>query len=969
MAKLLDPKAITFLENPFELVPVIRNILASHYCAPDTVFLVEGVDNIPVSKSGRWQAVRLLLGDGELCIQALLAGNMHRPVATGEVAVGSYVRCKEFQVKRRQAKNGSVVAYLVVDELFTVGWNESYRVAATATAARKHPAAKKTHQENANKNNDTNNSNNNKKEESPEITDEDAFEAFETMVHPKARQPSPPPPPPPKNHQQARSELPMVVALARDWHDMQTPLKLTTLRSVAHLPYAQNWSCNVLAIVASLSPVEPSNLAPHKQRTARLADPSTSKQIHLTVFLDPDDFEPRVGSAVLLVGVKNHRFDGGSLKKYASDRHRHSGRWWFQDPVELTWCDVQATDCFPHQLDNRFLCKLFFLSFSLLFFMVMEFNQPSGVDSSKRAEIDEFITSLSPWDLIYVRHRLRNIKIELSGLEHLPEEIVCMLIRHLRVQDFLACRLVSRGWAASWSQDLVVAQACRRFFPGVLETSTIAVAATATSAPELSKKAVLFRAIHMQQQDYRRIYFKRDAIHWNAGWDSPEFVNVLPRPQFVPDGSSSTRSRLRATARLQYPVRYANGKVGWQPLRDLIIVDNLNTRSRQRVVCPRLEAPWRCQLARLSDQLVVIFGVNGRNSHVYHLQHCQFKTIHLPSPVGRCFVQDDRVGAVTVNGQVIIWSWDGKATQLKLENVSHPPDTLQDLRPGILLDPFNPRVVFVVWCHQHPQSDRRLCTFQVIKFEDARQVWQSSAFIANPLEKLVHECNAATSRIQLSFSLEKADSHGSFTLAAYRLEGQQFISHEMGNNCHGSWRSGDLGAISFNVITQTFTQNYYAWRGGNLYWNLNDEFNRRAVGPHNLLESVTIWNNRLMLLWSHQLSGDEKLKSYLLVVNPVDSSSSASSSSSSSAPIMYYPLNVDGRTSAFVGPVIQDDGRVLVPTERRLWLLEPVEQRPEDGSWDFIMEDANDDLPEYFHGKSHILMVLNHSGRNESVHV
>ena len=72
----------------------------------------------------------------------------------------------------------------------------------------------------------------------------------------------------------------------------------------------------------------------------------------MTVFLDPEEFNPSVGSAVLLVGVKNHRFDGGSLKKYASDgvagrgkgkgkaREVATERWWFEDPWEMQWCDV-----------------------------------------------------------------------------------------------------------------------------------------------------------------------------------------------------------------------------------------------------------------------------------------------------------------------------------------------------------------------------------------------------------------------------------------------------------------------------------------------------------------------------------------------------------------------------------------------------------------------------------------------------
>ncbi|KAL7940004.1 hypothetical protein V8C42DRAFT_356524 [Trichoderma barbatum] len=135
--------------------------------------------------------------------------------------------------------------------------------------------------------------------------------------------------------------FPQPIALPKNWHDHQVPLKLTTLRLIPHLHYAQNWSVNVLAIVASLSPVEPSHLPPGMQRTARITDPSTAEQVQLTVLLDPEGFKPRVGSAVLLVGVKNHRFDGGSLKKYASDGKRENDRrWWFEDPWHMSWLDV-----------------------------------------------------------------------------------------------------------------------------------------------------------------------------------------------------------------------------------------------------------------------------------------------------------------------------------------------------------------------------------------------------------------------------------------------------------------------------------------------------------------------------------------------------------------------------------------------------------------------------------------------------
>lgn len=119
-------------------------------------------------------------------------------------------------------------------------------------------------------------------------------------------------------------------------------MKLTQLKSVPNLPYKQNWVVNVLAVVASLSGVEPATLPPYRQRTERLADPSTTKQVLLTVFLDADDFTPLIGSVVLLLGVKNHRFDGGSLKKYGNEMPKERLKWWFENPIHLEWCNVEG---------------------------------------------------------------------------------------------------------------------------------------------------------------------------------------------------------------------------------------------------------------------------------------------------------------------------------------------------------------------------------------------------------------------------------------------------------------------------------------------------------------------------------------------------------------------------------------------------------------------------------------------------
>lgn len=337
-----------------DLVPIIKDLLRTRYCIPGSILLVENLQITPVSRSGRWRAVKLLLGDGELCVQALLGGGLHRFVETGRIAVGAYLRLEEFLIRFREFEEGEDgkpqrMVYLAVEDAVTVGWNRSYQEAwqrQTREAEEELRSENDIDLEEANLEYgeaEVDMAQQPQKQlglqEEESESEDDPFEGFEELEAPKrsAGKDTKPSSAPKTSSAASKSHI---VALPRDWHDPQTPLKLTTLRSIPLLPYAQNWTCNVLGIVASLSDVESSHLPPYRQRIARIADPSTAKRVHLTIFLEPEDFTPQIGSAVLLVGVKNHRFDGGSLKKYASDTI--PAQWWFENPRHLGWLDVEG---------------------------------------------------------------------------------------------------------------------------------------------------------------------------------------------------------------------------------------------------------------------------------------------------------------------------------------------------------------------------------------------------------------------------------------------------------------------------------------------------------------------------------------------------------------------------------------------------------------------------------------------------
>lgn len=460
-----------------ELRPLIAEVLRTRYCAPGSVVLVEGVDVAHTSPhtsrpSGRkrrrssggesqshqgqsqsqrrqWRAIRLLLGDGELCVQALLAPEMHPYVDAGEVAVGAYIRLERFRIewleedggadagadadvkgkgKEResdpaiQQQRGERVVYLIVEDLVVVGWSKAL-VQMTGAGDADLSAESELEDDLAMMDEDeeepqrpspspspsqspsqspsrareerraiaartVNNTPRRQKAQTQAPQTEplegpvDAIAGtttdsdFKTMrisrqekteqhrtatsLNPQTAIPSLPPQPPP-----APPPLPVIPRPTRPRPrqiiNPTQPQKLTPLKSIPHLPYKQNWSMNVLAVITYVSGLEPSGIPPYTntQRRARLADPSTSKRVLLTVFLDAEEFAPAVGSVVLLLGVKNHRFEGGCLKMYWSDRRALVGRdgmgggggdgkgreeerqrWWFENPVELGWCDV-----------------------------------------------------------------------------------------------------------------------------------------------------------------------------------------------------------------------------------------------------------------------------------------------------------------------------------------------------------------------------------------------------------------------------------------------------------------------------------------------------------------------------------------------------------------------------------------------------------------------------------------------------
>ncbi|KAK1754748.1 hypothetical protein QBC47DRAFT_361776 [Echria macrotheca] len=349
---------------PIDPKPLIADIRRTRYCIPGSVFLVEAIER-DILVGSRHRAVRVVLGDGELGKEKEVEGDgvgetdkveegEAPPVvaaAESKAVVGvspspspakQFLKAPPFTPRKSQVPPGGRGD---TEEPKPSAGKRTTPAFTPSSASRSHAVKILDADEDISDSDDDDDD-----FETLEVSAERAAErrrvlttTSQTVARPLFL--------PPTSKKTTTAATVVTASSNKDnkslpWmaDDPTRPLRLTTLHSIPNLPYKQNWMCNVLAVVASLSELEPAHLPPHSQRTARLADPTTDKRVLLTVFLEPETFTPAVGSVVLLVGVKNHRFDGGSLKKYVSDRPKNGGSWWVREPEGLEWCrgDVVA---------------------------------------------------------------------------------------------------------------------------------------------------------------------------------------------------------------------------------------------------------------------------------------------------------------------------------------------------------------------------------------------------------------------------------------------------------------------------------------------------------------------------------------------------------------------------------------------------------------------------------------------------
>ncbi|KAK1834561.1 hypothetical protein QBC39DRAFT_252306 [Podospora conica] len=400
--------------TPIEPNLLIEDILRTRYCIPGSVFLVEAIEPC-IAVNNRYRTIQVILGDGKLCIQALLRSEIHCFVDNGHIFEGCYVRVDKVELRSVDIKGETrKMAYLLVSDMITVGWSRTYldilgvqhppsrqptwspaggggftksgklTIAQLAAmdpetalkAIRSRDTAPLPVEPTASIPTSPTPIKHDPRTKLPEpesdsdyISDSDeSVDPPEVPAEPRAiERPADPPSPRPQPAiirqqalQRANNTKPSITSApvappARapasskakptrlHWKvtDLtQGPFMLRRLVEVNTVKMLQNFMMNVLAVVVSVD--DPGLHHGSLRRTARLADPSTPKEVLLAVYLDPEAFTPRAGSIIMITGVKNHTEDGGSLRKWPSDRLSGGRPWWTDDPGALGWCRAEV---------------------------------------------------------------------------------------------------------------------------------------------------------------------------------------------------------------------------------------------------------------------------------------------------------------------------------------------------------------------------------------------------------------------------------------------------------------------------------------------------------------------------------------------------------------------------------------------------------------------------------------------------
>ncbi|TWU74012.1 hypothetical protein ED733_000468 [Metarhizium rileyi] len=447
-----------------------------------------------------------------------------------------------------------------------------------------------------------------------------------------------------------------------------------------------------------------------------------------------------------------------------------------------------------------------------------------------RSNVDAFLTTLSPWDLLYLRSKFRRGDISITGLAGLPDlpaEILSLIVIQLTLDDIVNCRLVSRDWYATWTQGAVITALGHFFFPGLIERS---------------------EWLNDRQLPHDLVQARRTEVE-DQVWEGH-------RTSFYSAGP---------------PVFYDRGCLAWQASEANIVVDDLRTCERRD--CSLMEMHLQGQkfvLQGMSREMLVFVvmrvgaGFSFNTMKIWHLGLEDWRRVTLPGPVARCFVEGERAAFITRQGLIIAWSWNGGATEIDVSGESSWPLEGYERRkslPGVILHPEKPDTLYVASMfrsrlsaggfHGIRQSQKRRFLMSVVRYEGSKPLRRWHEVIHdNSLSNTYHDSIYISFRITLLCS--KMSPNGLYNLGTV-------LTANYEDDCA---RVVELATAAFNIYREAFVQRKFVESDGNgIIDRFQFRFEPSVWGLIDHEELLTTWSEEHASIprWMNVDSADRRL--------------------------------------------------------------------------------------------------------------
>lgn len=228
----------------------------------------------------------------------------------------------------------------------------------------------------------------------------------------------------------------------------------------------------------------------------------------------------------------------------------------------------------------------------------------AGPGPLRRERLDNFLSTLSPWDLLYIRRKFQTAELVVDGLAtfaDLPPELIGHIVVRLPLEAILRCRHVSRAWRDCLTHGHVVDCLSRVFLPGLVEFAK-ETGQDGTAAFFKDAEARLRRKLLLHR-------LKPSFIPWGAA-ETGNAPAAAPWPSTVELNDMDTTE----PSFQQRSIHYHDGTLAWQPDASCAVIDNLHARSRLRCTWGHETARGRQLHVRgLSKKLLVFasFSAGG----------------------------------------------------------------------------------------------------------------------------------------------------------------------------------------------------------------------------------------------------------------------------------------------------------------------------------------------------------------------